>query len=158
MEQSPCRGVEQPAGDGEEPAALFKGLILFTHQVVVITFARVLVSEVRKLPWLVRVNSCMTLDLAGDLGGCIKDSFKCLTEEAGADSWVKRDNVCGTQCKHWSRPMYTESNGWSGEIVISDAHRCKLQNCCEDAIQLVLSIVILQNNKTGGPLIFKING
>lgn len=107
------------------PAALFKGLMLFTHQVVVIAFASVAISEVRKLAWFVRLNSCMTLDLAGDLGGCIKESCKCLTEKACADSWVKRDNVCGTQCKHWSRPMYTERNGWSGEIVISDAHRCK---------------------------------
>ena len=88
---------------------------------VVIAFATVLVSEVRKLAWFV----LMTFDLAGELGGCIKDSCKCLTEKACADSWMKRDNVCGTQCKHWSRPMYTESNGWSGEIVISDAHRCK---------------------------------
>ena len=107
------------------PAALFKGLMLFTHQVVVIAFATVLVSEVRKLAWFV----LMTFDLAGGLGGCIKDPCKChgkcLTGKACADSRVKRDNVCGTQCKHWSRPMYTESNGWSGEIVISDAHRCK---------------------------------
>merc|ERR1712166_1206311 len=68
---------------------------------------------------------CNRASFRGDLGGCIKDACKCLTEKACADSWVKRDNVCGTQCKHWSRPMYTESNGWSGEIVISDAHRCK---------------------------------